>query len=295
LEALKMNILSILRDIDFTEREIEQYQGAELLAGNTLDTILQEYLDGKVDIWESLKRAKAALPECHEYTVELLFVIKCLPTMHSRYVEAGLSSELFINACRDIRCKLTECEKRFKVFGTSVGYWYHGFFILKRFAFGRLQFDDAIAPCDAEAGGHTLHKGDFMLSCHIPSMGRLLHEDCIDSYKRAYAFFRDRGKSSPIPIYCHSWLFYPDYMSVFGEESNTGRFVRDYHIFETFTEDWHKNTVLDRVFSAAPDTDVDTLPRNTSMQRGFIEYFKSDKPHGNARGLFFFDGENVIN
>ena len=138
----------------------------------------------------------------------------------------------------------------------------------------------------------TLNKGDFVLRCHIPSGGPLKPELCRESFQIAYEFFTDRLKDGILPIVCRSWLLYPDYTDVFGENSNTVDFAKNFKIIsvhetEGFDEAW-------RVFGVDYEGDVSKLPTDTTLQRNFIEYIKEGKAFGGGTGVLLFDGKEVL-
>lgn len=291
-----VDICKVLSEVNFTDEEIELYKNYKAQMGNRLSGIKADYLDQKLNIIEALDAAKKALPDIHEYTVELLFVLECVDKIYENCIATGLGEELFINSMRDVRCKVTECLKRKHVFGTYVGTWYNGFIHFYRYALGRLQYDVTKFHFQTRRfGGIELHNADLALYCHIPSMGRLNHEDCIASYKMAYEVFKDMRVDGVLPIICGSWLLYPPYLKVFGKESNTGIFARDFKIISSATEARFRSTVMTTVFDLPEDTPLEDLPLNTSMQRNFHEYLKTHEyAYGVGWGLILFDGEKVL-
>ncbi len=283
----------LLLEIGLTESQIELYKSFKAQYGTKLEKIKNDYLEKKIDISTSFQKAKEILPEIHSYTVELLFVIECLPAMKENHLKKGISEKMFLDSARDLTYKIKECHALSGIFGITAGWWYDRFIFATRLTFSRLQYDVNVYEGErVEYGGHTLEKGDFVLDCHIHSGGPLLEEDCISSYREAFEYFRGKIKNGVIPIICWSWLLYPDYMTVFGENSNTGRFARHFHIYRTDPDEKQISTVLLHVFNT--DTLSDTLPSATSMQRRFKEYFDTSKSYGNAAGIIFFDGENIL-
>ena len=108
----------------------------------------------------------------------------------------------------------------------------------------------------------------------------------------AYALFPKRVKNGILPVFCGSWLLYPDYAEVFGANSNIIKFAKDFHIFfvqiqETFRDGW-------RVFNTLCYDNPDLLIQSTSMQKNFVRYIKENRPFGSGTGILLFDGEKVI-
>jgi len=283
----------LLSEIGFTEEQIALYTELKAYFGNALDEIRDDYLSKKIDMSTALQKSKEALPDIHPYTVELAFVIECLPAMKENHIKNGISEKIFLDSARDLTYKIRECKEATDVFGISVGWWYDRFIFATRLTFSRLQYDVNIHSGDTiEFNGHVIENGDFYLGCHIHSEGPLHEEDCIVSYKEAWEYFRDKAKNGVLPITCVSWLLYPDYMEAFGENSNIGRFARHFHIYRIDRRDDLISTVLARVFNNLPLSD--SLPETTSLQRRFKEYFKKSTSFGNGAGVIFFDGEKVL-
>lgn len=291
-----IDIYKVLSEVNFTDEEVELYRGYKAQMGDRLSEVKADYLAQRLNITEALAKAKETLPDIHEYTVELLFVLECADKIYENCIATGLGEELFINSMRDVRCKVNECLKRKHVFGTYVGSWYHGFIFFYRYALGRLQYDvTKFHFPDRKLFGVELKHAENVLYCHIPSMGRLNHEDCIKSYKMAYDTFPEMRVDGKLPIVCGSWLLYPPYLNVFGRESNTGIFARDFKIISSATEARFRSTVMTTVFDLPEDTPLEDLPLNTSMQRNFHEYLKTHEyAYGVGWGLILFDGEKVL-
>lgn len=285
---------NLLTDIGFTVEEQDEYLKYREAAEQQLAAFAEGFMNGKITFTDATAGARSHCGNfMHEYTADLLFVLECSGFLLEKYEADGLSRDMFINSMQDIKYKLDECKRVKNVFGTFVAWWYEDFLSMKRMALGRLQYD--IRKYDGERvviQGYEINTGDFILGCHIPSAGPLTPELCMDSFKRAYTFFRDRLKENILPIICHSWLLYPPYEKVFGEKSNTVNFARYFEIIdvkqtEKFSDAW-------RVFGMGFEGDTAALPNNTSMQRNFIDYIGNGEPFGDATGIILFDGERAL-
>ena len=217
--------------IGFTANQQDTYYKYKKLIGDTADKFAKEYMLGNMTQKEALEAFYAEKNEnVHKYTADLIFLLECSGYLLEKYKEKGLSEDLFIGAMCDIKYKLDECINVKGVFGTFVVWWFDGFFKMKRFAIGRLQYDVISFEEDEEYDGKLFKKGDLCLSCHIPSSGPLTPRLCTESYRLAYRFFSGRLTNGILPIKCSSWLLYPSYLPVFGEESNVGKFVKSFKI-----------------------------------------------------------------
>lgn len=285
---------NLLEQIGFTQEEQNEYFFYLNKTGNSIEIVAKSYMTGKISFPEAVEKIhQIKMPFLHEYTIDLIFVLSCSNYLEEKYTEKGINHEYFIDAMKDIKYKLDECIKTKNVFGIFAIKWYEGFFNMQRFAFGRLQYN--VLKHEGKAvniKGYEIDKDDFFLECHIPSSGPLTPELCMDSFKIAYEFFKKNLKGGILPIRCTSWLLYPPYLSLFGENSNTADFARNFEITEVstkekLTEDW-------RIFGVEYNGDTKKLPSSTRLQKGFINYIESGKPFGTACGYILFDGEKVL-
>lgn len=138
----------------------------------------------------------------HRYTAELLFWLYTIPFMKEQYVSRGISEDMLWESMTDIPCKMRECRELYGVTGVYCD-WFFIFTAIRIFRFGRLEFEvTTFTPESYSRAGVELNKGDTVYFCHIPSGGRLTEELCLESYKRAYEFFKPQLKSNILPIVC---------------------------------------------------------------------------------------------
>ena len=272
----------------------EEFDRYNKLVGKVCEEYADSYMKDEIDAHEAQKLLDALeTKEVSKFTLYLIFLLHATAALLENYRKEGISEEIFYASMMDFKYKIKECRDVEGVFGIKSYMWYNGFFKAFRHAFGRLQFDRIKHEGEPiERAGHIVFEGDFVLNCHIPSAGPLLHEECLESYKMAYEFFKDKLIDGILPVVCHSWLLYPGYRDVFGRSSNICRFASDYRILKSedttvFADCW-------RVFNKDFDGDIDALPGNTSMQRAFKEYMKDNGTYGLGRGILLFDGEKVL-
>ena len=95
-------------------------------------------------------------------------------------------------------------------------------------------------------------------------------------------------------ICCHSWLLYPDTKDLFKCSRNITDFYNDFDIIgkdesEGFSNAWR---VFEKDYN---QSEIDSLPDNTSLQRNFIQWLKNGGKTGNGFGVIIFDGQKIIN
>ena len=285
---------NLFEKIGFSDEMLKEYEKYKNLINDKFEVLAEETVTNNINMLDSCKKAREIEPQICEYTVDLMFIIECTGYLLLKYRENNIPDDMFYDAMRDIYSKMQECIKFKKVFGIFVADWFDRFFKLKRFTFGRLQYDITTHKKDAiKIGDRRIEEGDLVLYCHIPSMGPLLHEQCIDSYKKAYEYFKGNLRDSILTVRCDSWLLLPDYMDMFKECSpNIYKFAKDYEILgvdysENFNIGW-------RIFNVDVDgRNTENLPQNTKLQKGFIEHINSGGKFGKGKGVLFFDGLNV--
>ena len=221
-----------------------------------------------------------------EYTVYILLFICMCPKLYEKYKQKNISDEIFYDTMRDLRYKLVECRLVHGKYGTVAAAWYQRFFEMRLFALGRLQFEINYTWFDCDVNGRHIPKGTKVLSVHIPRTGtRLEHSLVIDSYSKAYEFFKDELEN--IIFICNSWLLYPWNRDVLKDGSNLAKFYDDFTIvssgeYQNYSEIW-------RLFDCLYDGNPDNLPADTSLRREYIDRIKSGKPIGYGTGVILFD------
>ncbi|MBE7043642.1 MAG: hypothetical protein E7399_09190 [Ruminococcaceae bacterium] len=225
----------------------------------------------------------------HRYSVDMVFLLLCADSLHDIYYIKELPEELFHNTMMDLKCKLLECKALHGIWGTFVTDWLQGYFHLKRYALGRLQYNTIEFPYEDYKG--ILKKGDRVLSCHIPSGAPLLIEDVLDSLKQAYAFYPDELRDGVLPITCHSWLLYAPHYEVFPEHSNLRKF---YDLFTVIDNEATEGSNLDRIFNVTETDDYSTLAETTTLQKRFKKYLMDGNVMGEGFGILLFDGEKIL-
>lgn len=221
------------------------------------------------------------------YIANMLLLLCMAPKLYDKYKQNGIDEKIFYETMRDLKYKLEECRLVHGKIGTFVPAWYKGFFEMKIFALGRLQFELNHTWFDCTVDGVHIPKGTKVLSVHIPRTGtKLDHSLVSDSYKQAKEFFKDEFDDNVVFI-CNSWLLYPWHREVLKDGSNLARFYDDFTIvssgeYQNYSEVW-------RLFDCLYDGNPDNLPNDTTLRRAYIERIKSGKPIGHGTGVIVFD------
>ncbi len=230
------------------------------------------------------------------YTLYFVLVACASQRMAEEYERRGYEACLFEDFLRDLACKVGECHRWYGEWGlTKFIYWYPLFFKLEIFALGRLQYQPYKRPnakLPIDVGGHSIQPEDMVYFIHIPGLGPLTEELRMDSYRRAYAFFKEELKGRPFVLFCNSWMLYERNREFMKPTSNIVGFMNDFKIVRSFESPAQKYWwVFDRPYEG----DASVLPRDTSLRRRLAEWLENGGVPGGGEGYFLFDGEHIIN
>lgn len=244
-----------------------------------------------------LKQIHKKLPGENEYVLNLLFWLNCIHYLHEAYRKLCIRDEIFYDSMKDLLYKVRECKKIYGICGVFVN-WFFLFFELKEFALGRLQYEVYQFDYEEYACSNVkIKKGDRVYFCHIPSSGTLTCDMCMDSFQKAYEFFKTDISGDIIPIISHTWLLYKPYIdNVFPEKSNLRKFADMFDIIDTtstgnvFDDSW-------RVFNVMYKGTTRELPADNTLRRNFLEYINSGGDFGYGYGIILYNGKEkkIIN
>lgn len=226
------------------------------------------------------------------YTVQFVFLLFCTERLKDKYIEKGLDEQLFWDLMTDLRCKLTECRRVYGIWGTFVFIWFHRHFRMKLFALGRFQYEKVVFDKETYThGGITVSRGDTVYNFHIPSSSPITREVRLESYRRAFEFFKERDEKY-IVLVCNSWLLYPENRKIFPKNSNLYDFMNDFEITDYETQDGFYD--MWRVFGTKNESNFSKLPQDTTLQQNYKKYLLSGGKTGEGYGILIFDGNKII-
>lgn len=284
---IKQKAQDLMQKLDFpTDAQKEMLSILDKLLKNCdfLD-IIKQYENDSFDFDLMLSNMKAIAEKCNicPYSAYMILFICMSERLHKLYNEKGIDDTIFYNTMLDLRYKLEECKLVHNQIGTFVPKWYKGFFEMKIFALGRLQFEINHTWFDCKVNGKTIPKGTKVLSVHIPRTGtKLEHSLVLESYKNAKQFFKDEFNEDIIFI-CNSWLLYPWNRTVLKDGSNLALFYDDFTVVQS--GEYNNYSEIWRLFDCLYDGNPDNLPSDTSLRRAYIERIKSNLPIGHGTGV----------
>lgn len=255
-----------------------------------IDIFIKE--DDAVRAFEELDKLAQEM-NVHTYTMSMLFLIMSGKTLFARYHHEGVAEDIYWDSTRDLYYKLLECYDLYGIWGTFVRGWYPGFYQMKLFALGRLEYElDTFQLDEYTIQGNTVKRGDKVINMHIPSSGSFSEDRRLDSYRRAYEFFKKEFDGKPIPMVCHSWLLYPEQVNFLPEKLNIRGFMNDFtyiqsEVNEEFEDGW-------RIFGKYYEKGIKEWPRDTVLRKAYAEHIEKGGKVGYGYGIFLFDGVKII-
>ncbi len=258
------------------EKELLSTAGAEKLVSEAVEAICTDGAEF-LPLLDSLSKRSGI----SRYTVDMIALLCSAAPMEKRYREHGISRQVYLDTVLDLRNKLEECKKLKGEWGTFVAWWLVGYFRLKRFALGRLQYE-------VVAQGEKL-----ALNCHIPSGAPLAYEAVIESFQKAYEFFPEVRADGVITVLCNSWILYPPHLTLFSEGGNLRRFAQLFTVTES-TPDPKNHSFWLIFYKNYSFEDLAQLRCTTSLQRNLVKYLLNGGSMGYGKGYLLFDGKEVI-
>lgn len=240
----------------------------------------------------SIIKEAAEQAEINVYSAYLLFFLAATKKLKELYRNKGIDKDIIYDTLEDITFKLYECKLVTGEYGIYSPDWICGYFRADRFAFGRIQCE--IGTLEAEkvnVGNKTLYDGDKVIRIHIPRNDRPFDkETLIKSYKKAYNFFKADFEEKEIPFTCGTWLLFSLNRKILKPTSNIVSFMDDFKIIR---ESSATHSIW-RVFGKEYNGNIDEMPEDTSLMRGYKKWMKEGNEVGSAYGIFLFDGEKII-
>lgn len=282
----------LMKDLEFSPEDRAYLEEQRSVLKNSPSesaflTLAKDFMTELPDDTEPAEAALAKLAEStgiHPYTMNLLFLLECALPLRDAYTREGYPDSLFLETMRDLKWKLAECKEVYGVPGNFVMFWYPGFYQLKRFSLGRLQYelwDFPFHPC--RVSGVSVRHGSRVINLHIPSCGPLTEDEWGDSLRHAMDFFSDAFPNGVFPFYMESWLLDPDLTRLL-PEGNLKKFtdlftLLNVHKFPDFPDGW-------RVFGKDWKLHPDLLPRRTRLQKNIADYLARGGKLGEGFGIF---------
>lgn len=221
----------------------------------------------------------------NEYTVSLVFLALLTKQLKIFYEENNIPNHVFHETLLDLKYKTLECKSYYGVWGIFVANWYEGFFKLKLFALGRLQFEVVAFNNEYSKEDLIVSKNDKVINVHIPSSGKsLTKEACMESFDLAKVFFEKELKTEKTIFMCDSWLLFPKQREFLSPHSGIIMFMDFFDIFISRDEEFFYDAF--RIYGRDFDLNDKELPLKTSLQKAYYNWIKAGNSIGIGIGVF---------
>lgn len=228
------------------------------------------------------KAAKEAY--VYEYTAELLIFICLSKKLKERYIEKGISLDIYDNTVKDFRYQMQDCKVTRGILGVLFAAWFVGFVKMERFGIGRFQYEVVEMGYNYSEDGKELREDSRVLNVHIPGSGEPLSvELALQSFEMAKEFYKDII-GEPFAVKCSSWLLYPEHEQMLKHDSNIYRFMKLFNCIDYGIK--KNNGDLYRIFGTE-EKRIEYLPENTSLQRAYKKHLLNGGKTGYGVGVRF--------
>lgn len=276
-QEARSSLLSALQKVK--NIAVEEFQ--KLVDSYDKRWVLDVFLDAEEKMYGISQKAGI-----HEFEGRFLLYLHFAPKLLTYYKESGYSEEMWKSAMNDLKYKMVKCKLMHNVWGSFLRGWFAGFFQMKRFAFGKLEFELKELHRTYEKNGISLIPESVGVYIHIPRTGEpLTKEDQDIAFAQAKAFFQPYfGRDKKIPFFTGSWLLFAKNKEYLKPNSNLMRFIERFEILDTF--EYADYTQTWRIFNK-PFTKWEDMPQDTSLQKAYVEMIKKGEKTGGAYGIFF--------
>ena len=192
--------------------------------------------------------------------------------VYDRYCEQGISRRVYRDTFYDLTLWCENCYKAYGEYGIAQYDWFCRHLDMSLFRLGRLEFERIPSLWEIQTDGISVHKGDPVISVHIPQGEKLELDACLDSFRQAEQFWKEKQ------VYlCHSWLLYPGLKEIMKPESNILQLQTLFHIVavdfegreaeERISENWRRIPKLCRGHQPAESSQKISAIRGEAWER----------------------------
>lgn len=212
---------------------------------------------------------RARFTDPQRLLLQLHLTVRLAETARQRYLEAGIPLDIWRDTFSDIGIWVEHTRIDYGCPGLANIGWLRNHIALEVFRLGRLQYQP------------VLWDEVPILNVHISEGEPLAHADCLESYRRAVGFFRDRWEWQA--MHCTSWLLSPVLQELLKPGSNILLFQADYDILSI---DAQSRQAEERIFGRVLDDPADYIALTSlqeSVRRYLIEGGQVPSAHGRLK------------
>lgn len=197
--------------------------------------------------------------------------LECARRLFDRYQEKQIPLEIYVATMKCFTRFLNECRDKNGSMFFDRGWWTYRQISMQIFRLGELEYE------------LKEHQGSNIISIHIPSDADLSPKAVDESLRQADIFFHTCFSNFPVHKYiCSSWLLSPALKPLLADDSSILSFQKRFTIT---AEDKTDREYIEWLFQVPADTTPESLPENTSLQRGVKEWLLDGGSIGCAHGI----------
>ncbi|GEM_PF-96595 len=262
------------------------------ISDETLGSLSKRFFSG-IEVEQEAAALSEAAGVPYQLYILTLYLLFSRVTLE-KVMEDNLPLSVFEDSMTEFAIWEKVCEAKTGAPGLKEADWLARTLRQELHRIGRFQYEIVTMKSKlAKVGDITIPEGTAVINIHIPEGEPITKEKRIDSYKKAFAFFKDKVPllNGNLVYTCSSWLFYPAHREFLQEGSNIVSFMDDFNMLESYEKmgDLHD---MWRIYGYPEDySDLTKLPENTGMQRAYKKHLLEKPATGGAYGFFLFDGE----
>ena len=228
-----------------------------------------QLMDGKTAA-QSYEELKTVLAEDADNLKMLYCQLECARRVFDRYQEKHIPQTIYIESMKCFSRFMEECKRKNGRLFFDRGWWTYRQLSMKIFHIGELEYE------------FKAYEGEKVIGIHVPSDANLSGEAVDNSLKQADMFFHTYYGSYPYKKYtCNSWLLSPALKPLLPETSNIASFQDR---FEIILEDKADREYIEWLFQVPSNTDYESLPAETSLQKKVKKLLLNGGTVGRAYG-----------
>ena len=237
-----MELLEFWEEISLVPDAVRQIEKLEITEGE-YEKLRELFLRDVNLFYEAVKKRE-------DFRLVFLYCFsKMACEVYDRYCEQGISRRVYRDTFYDLTLWCENCYKAYGEYGIAQYDWFCRHLDMSLFRLGRLEFERIPSLWDIQTDEISVHKGDPVISVHIPQGEKLELDACLDSFRQAEQFWKEKQ------VYlCHSWLLYPGLKEIMKPGSNILQFQTLFHIVAV---DFEGREAEERIFG-----ELETDPRN---------------------------------
>ena len=246
-----MKLLEFWEEISLMPDAVRQLEKLEITEGE-YEKLRELFLRDVNLFYEAVKKRE-------DFRLVFLYCFsKMACEVYDRYCEQGISRRVYRDTFYDLTLWCENCYKAYGEYGIAQYDWFCRHLDMSLFRLGRLEFERIPSLWEIQTDGISVHKGDPVISVHIPQGEKLELDACLDSFRQAEQFWKEKQ------VYlCHSWLLYPGLKEIMKPESNILQLQTLFHIVAV---DFEGREAEERIFGEL-ETDPRNYAEDTSLQR----------------------------